>query len=819
MTSTDYEHPYRPLGVRAFNRLGRAGANFGLSERLEIGALRSAARRKTGLSDFGDDGHAEALEVLVTSINAEARLSAAGRLIQKSRLTDALVQRLRIQDLVTRHPEIENIDLGTIILITGLQRAGTTLLQRLLCSHPQIRGITGAEALVPVARGETAERSERSRRWRAMLAQRTVSYLAPDFQAIHPVGHDQAEEDVLLLDLNFMSQTAEATMTVPSYSRWLEEQDHTQNYEFLRRVLQVLAWQRPAGAWVLKTPHHLEFLDAFCRVFGGATVVQAHRDPRVTLASFCSMVAHGHGIFSDSVDAVEIGRHWHYKTHRMVERAMQARAEAQARQPADEPGGASFVDVSYYDLIADPINEARQICETAGIGFDETAERAAAQFMAANPQNRFGKHDYRLEDFGLTGPDIDETFAAYRDAFAVPFEDDQHPSPSADPPSPPSTERKMHAAGEQAVVVRSAETPWVGEQPARAIGDTGFIGAVATAFRDLRNPKSPDIEPVPDDVRIDGKTCLVTGANSGLGRAAAVELARRGGRMILACRPGHHGICEEITRESGSETVELVEVDLADLRSVHRCCDELRDRGVRVDIALMNAGLMTPAARQTAQGYDEMFAVHFLANRVMIDRWLSDGVVVPAVPEGDPPRIVFVSSEAHRSSAAIDFDHLGEFAPYGMKDSMRHYGLSKLVLCTYATELSRRLHRPGEGDVGVGDGDGVEGLDGDGPDGDGVEVAVHALCPGGVATNITRGAPAPLRSVVDPLLRRLFRSPEEAVEPVVWLCCAPEAGSSTGLYLHLMHRKQVSESAADPANGAMLWETSQAMVEQSRGTQ
>ena len=791
MTSTDYEHPYRPLGVRAFNWLGEAGTNFGLSDRLDVNALRDAARRKTGLSDFGDDGHAEALEVLVTSINAEARLTPAGRLIQKSRLTGALVQRLRIEDLLQRHPEIVDIDLGRIIVISGLQRTGTTLLQRLLISHPDVRGISGAEALVPVPDSQDSDRAERARTRQAVLAEKSISYLAPEFMAIHPISHDEPEEDVLLLDLNFMSQSPEATMHVPSYARWLEEQDHTPAYEYLRRVLQVLSCQRPGRTWVLKTPHHLEHLDVFLRVFEGATVVQTHRDPRIALASFCSMVAHGRGMFSDQVDPAEIGRHWCRKTHRMVERAMQVRAGSPASQ---------FVDVSYYDLVADPISEVRRICEAAGVGFDETAEREAEQFMAANPQNRFGTHDYRLEDFGLTEQGIDGTFAAYREAYAIPFESDRRLPPSADPPPSPSG---------------GSDKPAAEGQPERGIGDRGFVGALSTAVRDLRNPAAPDFEPVPDDVRIDGKTCLVTGANSGLGRAAAIELARRGGRMTLACRPGHDGICEEIKRESGSETVELVEVDLADLRSVHRCCDELRDRGIRIDIALMNAGLMTPAARQSPQGYDEMFAVHFLANRVMIDRWLSDGVVVPAVAEGDAPRIVFVSSEAHRSSAAIDFDRLGAFAPYGMKDSMRHYGLSKLALCTYATELSRRLNRPSEGDDGVGDG--VDDPDGD--DSDGVEVAVHALCPGGVATNITRGAPAPLRSVVDLLLRRLFRSPEEAVEPATWLCCAPEAGSSTGLYLHLMHRKQVSENAADPANGAKLWEASQAMVERSRGSQ
>ena len=77
---------------------------------------------------------------------------------------------------------------------------------------------------------------------------------------------------------------------------------HTHNYEYFRRVLKVLSWQRPGSAWVLKTPHHMEYLDVFGKVFDGATIVQTHRDPRVTLASFCSMVAHGRGIFSDWVN-------------------------------------------------------------------------------------------------------------------------------------------------------------------------------------------------------------------------------------------------------------------------------------------------------------------------------------------------------------------------------------------------------------------------------------------------------------------------------------------------------------------------------------
>ncbi len=413
MTSTDYENPYRPLAIRAFNRIGSAGPSMGVSGRLDVDSLIERARRKTGLGDFGEDGHRRALDVLVESINDEARLTATGRRIQKSRLSAALVNRLRIQELLRRHPDIHDIDLGTIVLITGLQRTGTTLLQRLLNSHPGVRGILGGEVLHPIPAVDRPERTERTRERRARLAERAFFYLAPDFQAIHPVDHDEPEEEVLLMDLTFMSQSAEATMAVPSYSRWLEGQDHEWTYEYLHRTLKVLCWQRPGHTWVLKTPQHLEHLDAFRAVFPDATIVQTHRDPRRTVASFCSMVAHARGLLSDHVEPPEIGRHWLGKTRRMVQRSMQVREDAETRR---------FIDVSYYDLTRDPIAELRRICEHAGIAFDDEAEREAARCLAANPKDRFGRHIYRLGDFGLSEQVVDEAFAAYREQHEIPFE-------------------------------------------------------------------------------------------------------------------------------------------------------------------------------------------------------------------------------------------------------------------------------------------------------------------------------------------------------------------------------------------------------------
>ena len=158
---------------------------------------------------------------------------------------------------------------------------------------------------------------------------------------------------------------------------------------------------------------------------------------------------------------------------------------------------------------------------------------------------------------------------------------------------------------------------------------------------------------------------------------------------------------------------------------MHRCCDELQRRGTRIDIALLNAGCMSRRSQRTPQGYEIMFAVHFLAARVMIDRWLADDVIRPSSRAGETPRIVFVASDSHRSAPAIDFERFGAYTEHGMSESMRYYAASKLVLCTFATELSRRLNPSDE-----------------------VAVAVHALCPGGVATNIVKDAPRVLKPIV-----------------------------------------------------------------------
>ncbi|MCY3595520.1 MAG: sulfotransferase [Bacteroidetes bacterium] len=409
-TTTDYERPYRPFLIKVCNGLS---GKFGPPGYLKAEELVEQAKRITGLEDLGDSKYFEALEVLVKSINDEARLTVTGRLIQKSRLTRSLVHRIRIRELLRKHPEIREIDLGKIILVTGLQRTGTTLLQRLLNSNPAIRGLSGGELLEPVPVGNMNRRGNISRKLYSFMAHRTISYLSPQFRSIHPISHREPEEDVMLLDLSFMSQSPEATMHVPTYSRWLESQDHTQAYGYFREVLKVLYWQRAGSQWVLKTPNHMEYLDIFLKTFPSAKIILTHRDPRKALPSFCSMVAHSRGIFSDHVDPKEIARHWCWKVRRMIEVTEVARSGEDMDR---------FMDVSYYDLVADPVVQLRKIYEWIGIEFDGEAVQQAGQYIKANPQNRFGRHTYNLNDFGLTEEVIEENFSAYREKYAIPFE-------------------------------------------------------------------------------------------------------------------------------------------------------------------------------------------------------------------------------------------------------------------------------------------------------------------------------------------------------------------------------------------------------------
>jgi NAD(P)-dependent dehydrogenase (short-subunit alcohol dehydrogenase family) len=319
--------------------------------------------------------------------------------------------------------------------------------------------------------------------------------------------------------------------------------------------------------------------------------------------------------------------------------------------------------------------------------------------------------------------------------------------------------------------------------------------AVLSGLLDQRS-QEPKVSPIPPSVSLRGRTCLVTGANSGLGKGIALRLAARGAHVIMACRSGIPEAGEEVRATSGNGDVEMIQVDLSDFDSIARFCDELRDRRITLDVAVFNAGVVPVTSRKNKHGLELMFAVNFLAKSVVLDRLLRDGVIPNAVygknsRAEDPPRVIFISSETHRSSIPIDFDKFGEPVEYGVADGVKYYGLSKLHLTTYFHELSRRLN-PDEGAR---------------PD-----VCVHALCPGAVNSNMAREAPNWLKPLLRPVMALFFQSPEKASIPVDYLVCSDEMGTKTGAYMHMMRVKESSEASMDPDKGALLWSKTDALL-------
>jgi hypothetical protein len=411
--------PYRPRAIAAFDALYRAAARVGLRSSLAPEDLIAAARRSTGLHDFGgDEWFREPLARLTDSMEREARLSPLGRLVMRGQLVRNLACRLRVVELLERHPEILEIPLDRVVVIAGLQRTGTTMLHRHLGAMPGARALLSFEALSPLPLPGEKPDAPRRRMASARLAERAVRYLAPQFFAIHPVEYDAPEEDVLLLDHSFMSQAPEATMHVPGYAAWLEGQDQHRAYEHLALLMRILLWQRPARHWVLKTPHHLEFLETLLDVLPGARVVQTHRDPQRTTASFCSMVTHGRGIFSDHVDPHEVGRHWMRKIGHVIGASMRARD----RLPRDR-----FLDVSYYDLLDDPIRQLERIHAFAELPFGDAERTVARRSRTTNVQHKYGHHRYTLADFGLSAADVERELGEYRARYDIPREEDVVP--------------------------------------------------------------------------------------------------------------------------------------------------------------------------------------------------------------------------------------------------------------------------------------------------------------------------------------------------------------------------------------------------------
>jgi len=383
---------------------------------LDEESIMAEAREKAGLSDFGDASFHEPMRRLLRTMEEEARLNAIGRIIQRDRVVGLLVNRLRTEEYIKQYPEMLQKDIRAPLVIVGLGRTGTTMLQRLIASDPRIYSVLWWEsrnpAPFPSTRLGSGERDPRIVDAEAEVNQMIEG--APNLAAMHPIEAEAPDEEIMMLEHSFFSTTPEALVNIPSFSAWLEQQDQTAGYEYLKRLLQFLQWQKMQSGitgerWVLKSPHHLGFLDLVLKVFPDATVLMTHRDPLETVPSWASLIYALRQIYSDQAEPKEVGRQWGDKMNRVMKQAMKVRDASSGR----------FVDIWYLDVLRDPLKEVRRIYDLVGLEFTVEAEKCMRQWTIDHARDKRPVHHYTLEEFGYTKEGIERDFAEYRERFVL----------------------------------------------------------------------------------------------------------------------------------------------------------------------------------------------------------------------------------------------------------------------------------------------------------------------------------------------------------------------------------------------------------------
>ncbi len=384
----------------------------------DAAAIMAAAQQKEGLADWGPLPFEGPLNMLTASY-AAADLNDVGVHVLRAGVVHSLRMRLRAQEWIRRHPEITEERILAPVVVVGMMRSGTTLLQRLLGSDDRFQCAYGWEVVevAPKLDGRWPPVAAEDPRIATSERREAISReLAPEVFTIHPMYAREPEEEIVFLADAFLSHVPESGAHVPEYKSWIDTQDFTPAYAYLHRMLQFLQWQkRQAGAiptaarWVLKSPAHLGYLDDLRARFPDLHVVHMHRDPREAIASGASLNTTLHAMHSDRVDSHRIGAEWLSRMGWTNDRAMGTRARW-----ADEP--ARCTDIEFGDAVADPIGQVSRVYDAIGVPLTGAAEAAMRHWLQRRPPEP-GRPPYALSDYGLDEQRIDERFGAYNSRF------------------------------------------------------------------------------------------------------------------------------------------------------------------------------------------------------------------------------------------------------------------------------------------------------------------------------------------------------------------------------------------------------------------
>jgi NAD(P)-dependent dehydrogenase (short-subunit alcohol dehydrogenase family) len=276
------------------------------------------------------------------------------------------------------------------------------------------------------------------------------------------------------------------------------------------------------------------------------------------------------------------------------------------------------------------------------------------------------------------------------------------------------------------------------------------------------------------------RTCLITGANSGIGKVTARELAAKGATVVMVCRDRSRGEAAraEIRRATKNDRVELLIADLSEQRQIRRLAADVKERFSELHVLINNAGIWNDKREVTADGYETTWALNHLAYFLLTKE------LIDLLNASAPARIINVSSDYHKLGH-IDFDDIQLNQGYS---GGRAYGQSKLANVIFTYELARRL--------------------------EGTGVTANCLHPGAVNTNFFNNVKG-LFGFLTWIGRPFLRTPAKGAETAVWLASSPEVEGVTGKYFFDRKERRSSPESYDPNVASRLWEASERMTNDS----
>jgi hypothetical protein len=372
--------------------------------RLDAEALHAKASADTGLNDFGDDDYRERLDVYLAALHEIRDMHAPGVVNFYGQLLQLLKNRLLLTDLLSRHPEIHDIELLPPVVIAGLPRTGTTHLHNLLGAGSTFRTLPYWESVEPFPLPAEAGIEPDPRRMRMDMAVAVLDVVMPHFRLMHEMTTDHVHEEIQLLANDFSTMLFETLAHVPRWRDYYLSHDQTTHYKHLATQLKALQFLRGGRRWLLKSPQHLEQLPVLNRVFPGVVVVFTHRDPVPVVLSMIAMITYSARMHRSRVPVEEIAATWADRLELMLCALVRER---------DMIGPERSLDIRFDDFMASELGVVEQVYALAGEALTDEARSAMADYINGHQRGRLGRVATSCEMFGLDEDRLLARFAPY----------------------------------------------------------------------------------------------------------------------------------------------------------------------------------------------------------------------------------------------------------------------------------------------------------------------------------------------------------------------------------------------------------------------